>query len=664
MSAAPGAWRSPLTAALVAGAEAPVSDARFAAERICYAQRIPAEGGRIGVFTTAVARPGEARQLLPAGFSARSRVHEYGGGAWALDDAGLLVFVNGADQRLYRLDTARTGADPEPLTPASGAAVRYGGLAYSGGRLLGIREAHLPGGIERAIVAIDPRAPAVAAHTSAEPAQACAAPAVAELARGPHFLAQPQLSPDGALLAFIGWDHPDMPWDETRLYLCEPGGEPCAVFGQPGESVLQPQWLSTARLAVSADRTGTWTLYRLSAPDFLARAQGRPGAMRPEAEPLLADQGEIGGPLWSLDARWYLPARGGSRILAQARSGTSRLLWADASPAAREDGDVRELPCELSAFALEDVSGDTALLLGGGPDRITGLYAYDIPSGRLFAIALAAELPVPAAYLPRPAVREFDGVHAIVYPPHSPDAEAAGPAPYLAVIHGGPTAQATPRVSLEHAYFTSRGIGVVEVDYGGSTGYGRAYRERLRGRWGEVDVADAVTVMTALVAEGAADPARLGIRGGSAGGYTVLRALTDTTVFAAGASYYGVADLTTLAASTHDFESRYVEGLAGGPEAYAGASPLGRLDTVRAPIAIFQGDVDPVVPRSQAEQLAAGLDERGVPYAALFFPGESHGFTQPANIAAALEAELSFYGRVMGFETPDVPPVVLRGRGR
>jgi dipeptidyl aminopeptidase/acylaminoacyl peptidase len=654
MTVAPyGSWESPLTAAHVAAGSEPVYSARFVRGAIWYTARINDEGGRTGIFVNRSGRLGESEQVLPAGFNARSRVHEYGGGAWEVDpDSGTVVFVNAADQRLYAFDPDTNAAAPRPLTPHTDSRVRYGDLVRSGGRLLGVREHHgQDGAISRAVVAID-------------------GTRISVLSDGPHFVAWPRISPRGDHLSYIGWEHPHMPWDETRVYIQAlvdgvPSGPPVAIFGRPGESVLQPEWLSGTTLAVTADRSGTWQPYRLDVPAFLARERGEVGTRPAEEVQLGAIPGEIGGPLWTLGAHWHLPVQSGNRLLVESRQGSSSLIWADT-----RTGEHRRLDCELSSFEIQDFHNGTALLIGGSAHRVSGLYLSDVASGRLTPVALANEKLDHAAFYPTAEERDFHGVPAIVYPPHNPNftAPADEKPPYVAFVHGGPTGQAVPMASAHHAFFTSRGIGVIDVNYGGSTGYGRAYRDRLKGQWGIVDVEDTVAALTGLVAEGAADEDRLAISGGSAGGWTVLRALTTTDRFACGTSYYGVAELTNFITETHDFESRYIESLVGPwPEAaelYEERAPLNHLDSLRVPVAIFQGEIDPIVPKSQAKRLINVLEEQSLPYAATFYPGESHGFVRVENIIDSLETELGFYGRIMGFRTPGIAPVVLRGRGR
>ncbi|WP_349827446.1 alpha/beta hydrolase family protein [Brevibacterium litoralis] len=790
MSTAPyGSWASPLSAARVAAGTEPVHDARFVGDEIWFLARSNAQNGRSVLFRTAPpalltgasARPEPSAvngfflapvPVLPAGYNIRSRVHEYGGGAWTVlveGDLAHLFFVEGADQRLHHVrvplltgpQAPTTPRVPVPITPATDGRVHHGDLVAAGDGILAVQETDLPTGrTERAIihVTLHPQVSAGLPHPPAPEAPAPAAPAPSPtpdpsptpadspfpadpdapmstdghtrvprgphtphrttvLTHGPHFLAWPRLSPDRSMLAFIGWDHPDMPWDTTGLYVqrlttapdpagtapaetgaqgasaadpdpLAPVGSPLQVFGMPEESVLQPEWVSNSRLTVLADRSGTWDLYRLHVPDFLARARGEAGVWAEEELLFRRDGHETGGPLWTVGARWYSPVRHGTRFVLESRRGTSSLVWT--LPSTTHDhaeGQTVDVPTPLTTFSLEDVSdgpgpgwfaagAGTALLIGGSGERVSGLYTVDLATGVTEPVHLSiAQLPE-AEYFPRCEVREFEGpegpVHALVYPPHNPGFTAAdGEAPpYVAFVHGGPTGQAVPQVSLHHAYFTSRGIGVVDVNYGGSTGYGRAYRNRLRGQWGIVDVEDTLAVLEGLAAEGSADRARLSVSGGSAGGWTVLRALTTSDVPACGTSYFGVAELARFVTETHDFESHYIDSLVGPRDDPGTAAvlseraPVNHLDDLRVPVAVFQGGLDPIVPPAQARRLIAALEDHGLPYTSLFFPDESHGFVRPDNVARALEAELGFYGRVLGFATPGVPPVRMRGRGR
>lgn len=684
-------FTSPITAELAAAGTRPIDRARFAAGGVLFSQRRAGQQG-VGIFF----REGEAqpRDILPDNLTAGSRVHEYGGGAWDCADDGAIVFVDRVSQRLY---TVTPGTAPQPLTDDSAGSVFFGDITVarsssakpagtsSAPVFTAVREfrgAH-PHDVVRDIVLIDP---------SADTPVRSLFPADWTGEDRPHFVAYPRLSPDAKHLAFIGWDHPDMPWDATRLWLADidpqtlkPLGSPVAILGaEKRQSILQPEWLSRSTLTVSTDARGSWSVVSLDVRVFRDRALGTPGTPEAEVASVLDDPGEIGGPLWTLGSRWYLPVLDGQRIVATAaRDGittprTAALLWADSRPDDQGSGPV-DFDADIDWAEIEDFRDRTALIRAGGRNRVDGLYTFDITSGELEPVALSIVLPESwsaiAEYLPRAEVREYSGIQAVWYPPRRPgsaaeaDLHLGGGAetapPCVAFVHGGPTSRVVPRVTLHHAYFTSRGIAVIDVNYRGSTGMGRQYREALKGQWGVLDVADTVTVAQGLAEDGLIDPDRVAISGGSAGGLTVLQALTTTDVFACGSSYYGVVDLRSLAEDTHDFESRYLDGLVGGgdPETLRKASPLDHLEDISAPVAVFQGEKDAVVPPNQARALIDALEKANLPYAARFFPNEAHGFSDPEAIRTSLEEELSFYGRIMGFAV-DVPPVQLRGRGR
>ncbi|OFT96416.1 S9 family peptidase [Brevibacterium sp. HMSC22B09] len=697
-SASPGSpLTSPITAELAAAGTRPIDRARFAAGGVLFSQRRAGQQG-VGIFFS----EGEAqpRDILPENLTAGSRVHEYGGGAWDCADDGTIVFVDRVSQRLY---TVTPGTAPQMLTDDSAGSVFFGDITAaripsaaptgtsSAPVFTAVREfrgTH-PHDVVRDIVLIDP---------SADTPVRSLFPADWKGEDRPHFVAYPRLSPDAQHLAFIGWDHPDMPWDATRLLLADldpqtlkPQGSPVAILGaEKRQSILQPEWLSRSTLTVSTDARGSWSVVSLDVRVFRDRALGTPGTPEAEVASVLDDPGEIGGPLWTLGSRWYLPVLGGQRIVATAaRDGistqrTAALLWADSRPDYQGSGPV-DFEADIDWAEIEDFRDTVALIRAGGRNRVDGLYTFDIASGELEPVALSIVLPESwsaiAEYLPRAEVREYSGIQAVWYPPRRPDSAAeddrgatgdlhlGGGAeqapPCVAFVHGGPTSRVVPRVTLHHAYFTSRGIAVIDVNYRGSTGMGRQYREALKGQWGVLDVADTVTVAQGLAEDGLIDPDRVAISGGSAGGLTVLQALTTTDVFACGSSYYGVVDLRSLAEDTHDFESRYLDGLVGGgdPETLRKASPLARLEDISAPVAVFQGEKDAVVPPNQARALIDALEKANLPYAARFFPSEAHGFSDPEAIRTSLEEELSFYGRIMGFPV-DVPPVQLRGRGR
>lgn len=637
MTAAPyGSWTSPITAADLAASGHPADGGRFVGENVWWAELRPVESGRIAIRTNGADGP---RDVLPAPWNVRTRVHEYGGGAWTVTDDDTLVFAEFTDQRLYLLD----GEQPRPLTPQPDveAGLRYGDLSVVDGEIWAVRESHADdGAITRDIVTIP-----LDGSATDDPSR------VRSVVGGSDFLAYPRVSPDRTRIAWIAWNHPQMPWDGTELRVASlSGGDVETVLGGVDESVLQPEWIDNDSLYVISDRSGWWNLYRVGV--------GR------EPEPLCPRDADFGGPLWMLGSSWYRPREDGT-LLTVRTVGTDTLAILDPHTGQLDDIDFDG----IATIAVSDVRGDLALARTGGARVPSGVRQLDLRQQAAQTVRLSvAELP-DAEYLPEALPLTVQGqhreVHVVAYPPRNPlfegpDGEAP---PYVAFVHGGPTAHVAPALNPVFAFFTSRGIGVVDVNYGGSTGYGREYRNRLRGQWGVVDVEDVVAAVRGLADRGLADPQRLAIEGGSAGGWTVLAALTTSDVFACGASYYGVAELEKFVEETHDFESRYIDGLIGPlPEAidlYRERAPLHNVDGLDCPVLLLQGLDDPIVPPSQAERFRDALVRKGIPHAYLAYEGESHGFRRAETQISARNAELSFYGQVMGFTPPDIPVLDL-----
>jgi dipeptidyl aminopeptidase/acylaminoacyl peptidase len=634
-----GCWASPISADLVTAAQVGLAQPFLDREVAYWLEVRPEEGGRTVLVRRPLERDGEATDLTPPPFNVRTRVHEYGGGAYAVRD-GIVVAVDFADQRLYRLQSPGSAT---PITPASDARLRYADLELdpAGRRVLAVREDHRGGGeAVNSIVAL-------ALDGRDDPGR--------ELAQGHDFFSSPRLSPDRRRLAWLSWDHPNMPWDGTELWLAEIGADsrlsnPRRVAGGPAESIVQLAWSPDGQLYFVSDRTGWWNLYRL----------GDAGPI-----PVCPMSAEFAGPAWTFGGRWY-GFLGPGTILA---SFTDAGCW-HLARIATATGQLTRLPMPYTEFSGIDIAAGQAVLRAGAPDRPAAILVLEPGSGELRELRSAGALPVDGAWLARPEAIEFpsgpaQSAHALYYPPTSPEfAAPAGEQPPLIVkSHGGPTGSASSELKLSTQFWTSRGFAVCDVDYGGSTGYGRAYRERLDGRWGEVDVADCVSAAGALAAEGRADPRRLAITGGSAGGYTTLCALTFHGVFRAGASHYGVSDLEALARDTHKFESRYLDRLIGRwPEArerYRARSPIHHVDRLSCPIIFFQGLEDAVVPPNQAEMMVEALRRKGLPVAYLTFAGEQHGFRKAETIQRVLLAELTFYGRVLGFATADALPDLI-----
>lgn len=674
-----GSWPSPIDAALVARSDGRPGWVSVAAGSTWWVAPRPEEAGRVTLLRTGRVPDGTAEVVVPAPWSVRSRVHEYGGRAYVVvessDGGADVVFSEYSDQRLYRL---RVGADdaPRPLTPqpALPSGLRYiePFLGPGGDDVWCIREEHIgpaPTDVTRAIVAVP-----LDGSAASDPER------VRVVVRDTHFLACPRVSPDGRRLSWIGWEHPLMPWDETRLRVADldgsgAAGEPMTVAGGADESIVQAEWADDDTLLFVGDATGWWNLHRITV--------GGGAASRVNLTP--RDE-EFGTALWQLGAQWFAQLPGGDIAVIHGTASTSLGILSGTS------GELTDVPApglsEWAATLAVDPStpdGPTVIGVAAGPHRHGEVVSVTVASvaggattegvSRLSSGDAANDSAhEDTAYLPEPQARTFraaDGreVHASLYPPRHPS--VVGPdnelPPYLVYVHGGPTSRALMVHDLEIAYFTSRGIGVVEVNYGGSTGFGREYRNRLRENWGVVDVDDSVAVAQALVDEGLADPSRLAIRGGSAGGWTSAAALTFTDVFDAATIMYPIIDLAGWRnGETHDFESQYLESLVGPwpqtAERYRERSPVNFPERVNAPFLMLQGLEDEICPPTQAERFVEIVAERGVPHAYLTFEGEQHGFRRAETIIAAMEAELSLYAQVFGFEPAGVSqPLVVTG---
>ncbi|MFF3551998.1 prolyl oligopeptidase family serine peptidase [Streptomyces tsukubensis] len=655
-----GTWPSPVGAALAASHDGRPEYLGAVGEDIWWTAPRPAEGGR----RTLVRRSpdGAEESVLPPPWNVRSGFTEYGGCPWAgvqgADGRPLVVFVHFPDQRLYGWQPDEPGAVPRPLTPVSGTG---GGLRWADPVILADRgevwcvleefTGPAPTDVRRTIAAVPLDGSAADDRT-----------AVRELTGDRHrFSTGPRLSPDGSRVAWIVWDHPRMPWDGTELLTgsITDGGrveDVRVVAGGPEESVCQAEWAPDGALLYLSDAAGWWEPYTL-----------RPGEESPRA--LCPGRGEeFGSALWKPGMRWLAPLDDGLIAVVHGK-GTAVLGILD--PAS---GDVVDAAGPWTEWAPDlVVRGERVTGVASGPDRGYEIVELDTRTGHTRVTGAAHHDPVDPAYYPRPEVRTFTGsdgreIHAIVHPPHhpgytGPDGELP---PYVVRAHGGPTGRYYLAFDLEVAYFTSRGIGVAEVNYGGSTGYGRAYRNRLRGNWGAADVADCAAVARALADEGAADPARIAVSGGSAGGWTAAASLTRPEEFpyACGTIVYPVLDpLAWADGGTHDLESRYTDSLIGPvdevPERYRERSPLHRADRITAPFLLLQGLDDAICPPEQSEALLERIAGRGVPHAYLTFEGEGHGFRRAETMVRALEAELSLYARTFGFERPDVPALEL-----
>jgi dipeptidyl aminopeptidase/acylaminoacyl peptidase len=638
-----GSWRSPIDAGTVARAGRRLAAPALAGDgAVWWAEGRPAEGGRVVLMRRP--RGGEAEDVTPAGFNVRTRVHEYGGGAWTLAADDLVLFSNFADQRLYR---QRLGEEPVAITPEpqDTAGLRYADcrIAPDGRTVVCVRELHGEGEAENQIVAL-------ALDGSGEPTV---------LTSGRDFYSFPRISPDGASLAWTCWDHPDMPWDGTELWVAplRDIADASLVAGGRDESIFQPEWDPEGRLHFVSDRDGWWNLFRDEGEVVVQ---------------LTEEEAELGHPQWLFGGSTYAFLEGGAIVCIRCEAGEERLFGLE--PDAERPRDL-ELPYSSFGFPSLSTRGTSVAFAAASPVRETAVVLYDVASGEREEVRGAAEESIEDGCVAIPRAIEFptsggETAHGFYYPPTNAEFEAPpGELPPLIVqSHGGPTSHATPALDREFLFWTSRGFGVVDVNYRGSSGYGRPYRQRLRGGWGVVDTDDCIAATRHLAAGGEADEERLAIRGGSAGGYATLCALVFHDDFATGASYFGVADTETLAEDTHKFESRYLDGLIGPypeqKELYRERSPIHFVERLEAPLILFQGLEDEVVPPSQAETMVAALKLNGVPHAYLAFAGEAHGFRRSETEIRCLEAELFFYGRILGFEPADeLEPVEIDGLG-
>jgi dipeptidyl aminopeptidase/acylaminoacyl peptidase len=589
----------------------------------------------------AVGEPPE--DATPAEVSARARVHEYGGGDYALG-AGALFFVvdgSGPDGGIRRLCDGRVETVPGTAPDA-----RYADLAVS------------PDG--RWLVAVEER-PADPEPTNRLIALSLSGGIPVTFATQHDFVSSPCFSPDGTRLAYLTWEHPDMPWDATVLHELPfgaegPTGRSRTVAGGPGISVFQPGYSPAGRLTFVSDADGFWNLH-----------QERDGRVRN----LHLREEEFGVPQWVLGLTTWAFA-GEDRIACVVRcEGRDRVALLDL-----DGGGLRDLDVPLCTVSSLAAGARCVTMIGAAEDRAEGVFELRLSDGRFAAVRPEAEAPLArqevsfaeSLWIPTDG---GERAHAFYYPACN---AAAAPTsgerfPLLVKIHGGPTAAASPALDLGVQYWTQRGFGVLDVNHRGSTGFGRAFRERLYGEWGVVDVGDCIAAARALVARGEADGERLAIRGGSAGGFTVLSALTFHDAFAVGCSRYGIADLAALVADTHKFESRYTQRLVApwpeGQAVYRARSPIHHVERLTRPVIFFQGLDDRVVPPSQTERLVAALARRGTTHAYVTFAGEAHGFRRAENLVTSLEGEHWFYGRVLGFEVGAPPPgVELRGASR
>ena len=632
-----GCWKSPVTSDLIAsGAVRFDVQVELEGGDIYWVEIRPMEAGRYVVVRRS--QDGRTSDVTPKSYNARTRVHEYGGGAFIIDN-GIVYFSNFADQRFYRQVPGRT---PEPITPQGNMRYADGVIDHRRDRIICVCQDHTNNDKEpeNYLAAID-------IHGKKT---------VQKLVSGHDFYSSPQVSPDGSQLAWLTWDHPNMPWDCTELWVGEIDGDgtlnnPTRIAGGSEESICQPKYSPDGVLYFISEKTGWWNLYRCKG-----------GAI----EPLCEMEAEFGVPHWVFGQSNYGFASNRRLICTYLKSGVSHLASLDTDTLEFE---VIDTPYN-SISSVKAESG-YIVFLAGSPSEALAIVRLELETGKTEVLRRSAEVTIESGYLSLPEAIEFPTqggltAHALYYRPKNSD--FIGPdderPPLIVISHGGPTSATSSVLNLAIQYWTSRGFAIVDVNYGGSTGYGREYRQRLDGQWGIVDVDDCVNCARYLIEHGEVDGERTAIRGGSAGGYTTLAALTLRDVFKAGASYYGVSDLEALAKDTHKFESRYLDRIVGPypsrRDLYLERSPINYVERLSCPVIFFQGDEDRVVPPDQAEVMVSALRQKGIPVVYILFKGEQHGFRRAESIKRALDAELYFYSRIFNFELAEhVEPVLI-----
>ena len=630
-----GSWKSSITSELIVAGTIGLGQIALDGYTVYWTEGRPAEGGRNVVVR--LNDRGEREDINPAPFNVRTRVHEYGGGSYTIRE-GVITFSNFADQRLYQ---QRQGQEPQPVTPAEN--IRFAdGVFDNDSRFICVREDHRAAGQEATneLVALE-----LDGKDSGR-----------VLVSGNDFYASPRLSPDGQHLAWLTWNHPNMPWDGTELWVADyaPDGilsNAKLVAGGVQESIFQPEWSPGGVLHFVSDRSGWWNLYRL---------------LDSGVEALYPMDAEFGGPQWIFGLHNYAFISEHDILCSVTQNGQMSLNRLDT-----KNGRLRNLNRPYTHIYDLHTADGFAYFAAGTPLQPPCIIRLNLETEEDTVLKCSSKLAVAEDDKSLMQGIEFptaDGqlAYGFFYPPqnHAYQAPEDAKPPLIVMSHGGPTGSARAVFSIDKQYWTSRGFAVLDVNYGGSTGFGRAYRQRLNGQWGIVDVQDCINGARYLVEQDLVDGQKMAIRGGSAGGYTTLCALTFYDIFGAGASYFGVSDIEALAKETHKFESRYLDNMVGPypqrRDLYVERSPIHFTDRISCPIIFFQGLEDRVVPFSQAEMMFEAVKANGISTAYLPFPGEQHGFRRAENIKRTLEAELYFYAKVFGLElADDIEPVAI-----
>ena len=634
-----GAWESPISASEIAAGGTSLQALSASGDSVYLIESRPSEMGRQVLLR--LTSNGDSSECTPSSFNTRTRVHEYGGGEYWVH-GGVIFAVSFTDQRVYRIDDEESepvAITPDPETTNS---LRYanGTVSPDGSTVYCVQENHIdPDQILNQIVSF--------------PSDGSVAPRV--IFSGTDFVSSPKISPDGLTLTWLSWDHPNMPWDGTQLHMAQinsDGGlsNRKLIAGGSEESITQPTWSPDGVLHFISDRSGWWNLYFFE---------------NEEITRLVELDADFAGPDWQFGFSSY-DFMADSSVICTYKDRDRDILI----KVGREDSVPEKIQNDYSSISDVSVLNDVIYFIGSSPVVPAELVSISLAENTINTLRQSREATIDASFISEAEFIEFDTTEnaksfALFYPPkhaHSQGAPDEKP-PLLVMSHGGPTSATSTSYNLAIQYWTSRGIAVVDVNYRGSSGFGRAYRNALRNQWGVFDTADCIAAARFLEQRGDVDGSRMAIRGGSAGGYTTLCALTFHDVFQAGASYYGVADAEILATETHKFESRYLDQLMGpypaARDVYVSRSPIHYADQIRAAVIVFQGLEDQIVPPAQAELMVDGLVQNKLPHVYMTFRGEQHGFRQAANIIKTLESELSFYGQILGFSPPGISPIEI-----
>ena len=634
-----GSWKSPITSELITSETIRFGQIVVDGEDLYWTESRPKEGGRNVIIRRTA--DGTLTSLTPKSFNVRTRVHEYGGGAYLVANK-IIYFSNFSDQRLYRQSLHHS---PQPITPEENQRYADAVLDQHRNRLICIKEDHRGSDRDPANTIVS-----VPLQGTMENGQE------AILVEGHDFYSSPRLSPDGHTLTWLAWNHPNMPWDGTELWVgtIQPDGsigQSRCVAGGVEESIFQPEWSPDGLLYFVSDRTGWWNLYRFR---------------EEQIEPLCSMEAEFGEPQWAFGLSTYAFLTSDRLVCTYTQRGRWFLGLLNV-----QSSQLETIASPYTEFDGIHVIHNTIVCQASSPTEPSSLIQIDPESHTIEIICRSLGFSVDSGYVSEPEAIEYSTdhghiAHAFFYKPRNPNFEAPAEEqpPLIVKSHGGPTGSTSTTLNLLIQYWTSRGFAVLDVNYGGSTGYGRAYRTRLNGRWGIVDVDDSINGVKYVIDRGDVDAQRVAITGGSAGGYTTLCALTFREFFSAGSSYYGVSDLVALAQDTHKFESRYFERLIGPyPETqalYHERSPINFTHQLSSPLILFQGLEDKVVPPNQAEMMFNAVKSKGLPVAYLAFAGEQHGFRKAENMKRVLDAELYFYSKIFRFDPADpVEPILI-----